>query len=238
MTSNQKIIPVKNAIKSVPFKFLPLTASDIQELGLRGIHCGSGLNLHSGWLNMDYLSITDELGNQSKAGNLISVGEDTYYLQCDQTQKIPIDDEVFDYAFSEHFIEHISLQQAVEWLKEIRRLLKPDGILRLSTPDLYLYVSGYLDSSNNFYQQHHQNLTNMGFKNPPQRKAWMVNQIFRFWGHQWIYDFEEIQTIAVAAGFKPESVVKCKFREGSIPEVYRLDLAIRSDESLYVEIHK
>jgi predicted SAM-dependent methyltransferase len=238
MSSNPKIININATINNVPIKCFPLTNSDIQDLGLRGIHCGSGLNLHSGWLNTDYLQIADNFGNTSNIGSLIVVAQDKYYLQHDQTQKIPLDDSILDYAFSEHFIEHITIQQALEWLKEIKRILKIGGVLRLSTPDLFLYVSGYLDSTNNFYQRHRNNLSQMGFKNPPERKAWMMNQIFRFWGHQWIYDFDEIKTIAVAAGFKENDVVRCNFQEGSIPELSKLDLHNRRDESIYVEIHK
>ncbi|BAQ63724.1 methyltransferase domain-containing protein [Geminocystis sp. NIES-3709] len=238
MTFNRKIININATINGGFIKCCPLTKNDIQQLGLRGIHCGSGLNLHTGWLNTDYLQIGDQFGNTSNIGNLIVVAENQYYLQHDQTQPIPIEDSVFDYAFSEHFIEHITIEQAIQWLKEIRRILKIGGVLRLSTPDLYLYVSGYLDNTQSFYKQHCDNLSKMGFKNPPQRKAWMMNQIFRFWGHQWIYDFDEIKTIAVAAGFKTQDVLKYNFQQGSIPELFKLDLADRSDESIYVEIRK
>lgn len=238
MTFDQKITNINGIIEDVALNSYPFTKNDIEKLGLKGIHCGSGLNLHLGWLNTDFLKIENQLGITSTRGKLVVVNNNKYYLQHDQTQPIPIESEVFDYAFSEHFIEHITLNQAVEWLKEIRRLLKIGGVLRLSTPDLYLYVLGYLDNTNNFYQQHHQNLSHMGMKNIPQRKAWMINQIFRFWGHQWIYDFNEIKTIAVAAGFDPENVVKCSFQEGSIPDISKLDLHNRSDESIYVEIRK
>ncbi|BAQ60474.1 glycosyl transferase [Geminocystis sp. NIES-3708] len=238
MTLNQKITNINGTIENLALSSYPFSKNDIEKLGLKGIHCGSGLNLHPTWLNTDFLKIGNQLGITSTREKLVVINDNKYYLEHDQTQLLPIEGEVFDYAFSEHFIEHITLNQAVEWLKEIRRILKIGGVLRLSTPDLYLYVSGYLDNTESFYKQHCDNLSKMGMKNIPQRKAWMINQIFRFWGHQWIYDFDEIKTIAVAAGFHPENIVKCSFQEGSIPDISKLDLPNRSDESIYVEIHK
>lgn len=60
----------------------------------------------------------------------------------------------------------------------------------------------------------------------------MMNQIFRFWGHQWLYDFDEICFVANAAGFRREQIQRCAFRQGSLQEVAALDLAVRNDESL------
>jgi hypothetical protein len=78
----------------------------------------------------------------------------------------------------------------------------------------------------------------MGVKNVPMRPAWMVNQIFRNWGHQWIYDVEEIRFIATLAGFSGDAVKECSFRSGKHSGLSSLDLENRSDESLYVEIFK
>jgi hypothetical protein len=64
----------------------------------------------------------------------------------------------------------------------------------------------------------------------------MLNQIFQLWGHRWIYDFDELRTIAGAAGFASEQVTECSFRQGQVPELSALDLPLRSDESLYVEL--
>jgi predicted SAM-dependent methyltransferase len=215
---------------------LSLTSSSLKAHGLRGIHCGSGLNFHPGWLNTDQLRLEDQAGHTSLPGRLTRIDQTRYYLEHDHTQPLPLPDNAFDWAFSEHFIEHIHPNEAVLWLHEIRRVLRKDGLLRLSTPDLRRYVAGYLDRTDSFYQQHRSSLSAMGFKDIPTRPAWMINQIFRFWGHQWVYDLEEVRMVAMAAGFAHDAVVECNFRQGLIPDVYELDLPIRSDESLYVEI--
>ena len=64
----------------------------------------------------------------------------------------------------------------------------------------------------------------------------MVNQIFQHWGHRWIYDFDELTFAARRAGFDPARATECRFRQGRVPEVCALDLLVRNDESLYVEL--
>ena len=65
-----------------------------------------------------------------------------------------------------------------------------------------------------------------------------MNQIFRFFGHQWIYDLEEMQEIADPAGFGRDAVTECSFQQGSLAAVAGMDQAEHSDESLYVEIRR
>ena len=217
---------------------LPLSRTDLAALGLRGLHCGSGRTLHRGFLNSDVMPLRDSQGQESVAGRVCCFQQQLFYLQHDQTTPLPIEDACFDWVFSEHFIEHISLEQAVAWLREVYRVLKPGGIARISTPDLALYANGYGDPEQTFYRRHHAQLQAMGMRGSPSRRAWMLNQIFRNYGHQWIYDQEELTLAAAAAGFDPRLVQRCRYRQGAVPELAELDQEIRSDESLYVEIQR
>lgn len=217
---------------------LPLRRSDLAALGLRGLHCGSGRTLHRGFLNSDVMQLRDGQGHETAAGRVCCFQQQLFYLQHDQTTPLPIEDACFDWVFSEHFIEHISLEQAVAWLREVYRVLRPGGVARISTPDLALYANGYGDPKQTFYQRHHAQLERMGMRGSPSRRAWMLNQIFRNYGHQWIYDLEELTLVARAAGFDPQLVQRCGYRQGAVPELAGLDQEIRSDESLYVEIQK
>ena len=49
-------------------------------------------------------------------------------------QGLPFADVASIYA--EHFLEHLALDDGLAFLAECRRVLRPDGILRLSTPNL------------------------------------------------------------------------------------------------------
>ena len=215
---------------------LPLGRSLIESLALKGLHCGSGANLKPSCLNSDSMQFIDERGFATKPGALCLVDDSFFYLQHDATKSFPIENGVFQWIYSEHFIEHIPQTLALAWFKDMRRLLHTDGLIRVSTPDLEKYVRGYLDPEEVFFKEHVKRLANMGVTNVPTRRAWLVNQIFRNWGHQHIYDFDEIKFVASLAGFPVEKAQKCEFRTGIYPELADLDREVRSDESLYVEL--
>jgi hypothetical protein len=74
----------------------------------------------------------------------------------------------------------------------------------------------------------------------PERRAFMVNQIFELtaWGHEWIYDFDELRHAAVRAGFSPEAIIEVAFKRGRAAGLSELDAPAHDDESLYVEIER
>lgn len=221
----------------------PFTAELIASLGLRGIHCGSARKLRPDWLNTDHMHFRDQQGRATEQGRIARVthpGTDTrYYLEHDAVEPFPCEDESFEWAFAEHFLEHLTPEEATSWMGDVRRLLKPGGVLRVTTPDLRKYAEGYLDPEGRFFAEHRERLGRLrdfADSEVPARRAWMVNQIFQMWTHKWIYDFDEVLFVAQRAGFEPDLVVERAFRDGPVPELHQLDLPMRSDESLYVEI--
>lgn len=182
------------------------------------------------------MGLVDERGLSTKPGVLCFIDDAYFYLQHDATKPFPIEAGVFEWVYSEHFIEHIPQNLALAWFKDMKRLLLPGGLMRMSTPDLEKYIRGYLDPEAIFFKEHVRRLRQMGVGNVPDRRAWLVNQIFRNWGHQHIYDFEEVKFIAALAGFEPKNARQCEFKSGEFAELANLDRDIRSDESLYVEL--
>jgi predicted SAM-dependent methyltransferase len=233
---------------------LPCSAETLDGLKILGLHCGSGTNLHALWLNTDVLRLTGKNGRSSVSGQIVACGE-AFYLQHDASQTFPLADASVARVFAEHFIEHLAVPDAVKWLREMRRVLVPGGILRVSAPDLETYVRGYLGAGEEeegtaenagdaerrvgrFFGEHARRLKAMTGKCVPSRRAWMVNQIFFGWGHRWIYDREELAWAAVEAGFAADDVRFMSFRSGADAVMAQLDLPIRNDESLYAELTK
>jgi predicted SAM-dependent methyltransferase len=217
----------------------PFPAELMQELGLRGINCGSARRLFPGWLNTDrvHLKAWDE--TETERGRIARIEEDLYFLEFDSREPYPFEDEAFEWAHAEHFVEHLELEEVIAWLGGVRNLLKPGGHARVSTPDLRLYIEGYLDPGNGFFAEHRERLRRLrafAERGVPDRPAWMVNQIFRFWQHKWIFDFEELRYAAASAGFDPSGVIQRSFQEGAVEEVAALDIPGRNDESIYVEL--
>jgi len=58
--------------------------------------------------------------------------EEFYFAKGDV---LPYLDGSFRFVYSEHFLEHLFLDEAMALLHEIRRVLAPDGTLRIVVPD-------------------------------------------------------------------------------------------------------
>lgn len=93
--------------------------------------------------------------------------------------------------FSEHFIEHLKWRDALEVMRECRRVLHPDGVLRLSCPDLRALVDRYLQGK----------LREYGGAWLPETACAMMNEGMREWGHLYMYDQPELERLARLAGF-------------------------------------
>jgi SAM-dependent methyltransferase len=65
-------------------------------------------------------------------------------LYHDVRKPLPFADKTFDSAYALHIIEHLTPGEAVSMVNELYRVLKPGGILRISTPDLEDICRSYL----------------------------------------------------------------------------------------------
>ncbi|WP_438003128.1 methyltransferase domain-containing protein [Sorangium sp. So ce321] len=226
----------------------PFPAAFFAEAGLTGLNVGCSFwNMRPGSLNIDLSKLENPGGQATEYGRLALLDGQLYYLEYDVTTPLPLPDASFDWLHTEHLIEHVPQDGAIRFLKEAHRVLKPGALLRISTPDLALYIDGYRDPSRKFFNKHAKILEHLGrmfpdvddpFPEVQDRPAWMVNQIFKHWGHQWIYDFEEMAYALREAGFDEGSIERRSFRKGRDQQVADIDLVIHRDETLYVEAIK
>lgn len=130
---------------------------------------------------------------------------------------LPHGDSSVDYVFSEHFIEHITKPQGVALFREIYRVLKPEGVFRFSTPDLNYLVANYARWRNQ------QPIAPIPSVWAPKSACDMVNEGMRLWGHQYLWDSEELSAVLWEVGFK--SAWDCQWHK-SVHEALR-DLEVR-----------
>ena len=64
--------------------------------------------------------------------------------KLDLTKPLNIPDDSYKFCYSSHCLEHISYKQVIEFLKEIYRILKPKGIVRIVVPDFESLVKEYI----------------------------------------------------------------------------------------------
>jgi len=84
------------------------------------------------WINIDQLHTT--LPNP-KSPERINLAKERNYIDCDLSKGIPFGENEVDGIFASHFLEHLTPQEGVQFLRECHRVLKVGGILRISVPD-------------------------------------------------------------------------------------------------------
>jgi len=105
----------------------------------------------------------------------------------DVTLGLPYED--VEFVFAEHFIEHLSLDDARNFLRECRRVLADDGILRLSTPNLdWVWATHY---HLNQWESDEQALG----------ECFSLNRAFRGWGHQFLFNKQALGATLLDVGF-------------------------------------
>src|SRR6266568_1689127 len=69
----------------------------------------------------------------------------------------------------------------------------------------------------------------------PDRPAFMMNLVFSFWGHRWVYEFEELRFAFEQAGYPVDEVRRCSFGAGANGDVASMDRPHRRHETMYME---
>lgn len=137
-------------------------------------------------------------------------------LRHDVTRGIPYSDSSVDLIFSEHFLEHLPQRDGLRFLRECRRVLRPGGVVRVAMPDLDDLVTRY----GNADWQGDGDMFRLGFEWVDNRCE-MLNIAMREWGHQWIYNEEELRRLGDLAGLVPRG--RMKFGVSVVPELNELE---------------
>ena len=180
---------------------------------IRKLQIGAGTNFLPGWLNSDLDPIDDEI------------------IFLDAKRAFPFSNNVFDYVYFEHMIEHISYKDGMEMIKQIFRVLKPGGKIRIATPDI-IKIVGLFSVEKSIDQRRYiawKCGENIGLYSPEpsqlqrRRNEWdidyqhikryypnieedgvcfIVNNFFRVYGHKYLYDRKSLMAIVGEAGFE------------------------------------
>lgn len=126
----------------------------------RTLNLGGGSNCLSGCLTVD-----------------IDPRADAY---VDITKKLPFDDCSINAIFCEEAIEHVDLKCGLQLLRECYRILKPGGVIRLTTPDLNYFASKISESV---------------------AACSEINEVFYSHGHRYLYTREALLFYCQEVGF-------------------------------------
>ena len=208
---------------------LPANESSITKLNL-----GCGLAVAPNWVNVDG-SFNALVATLPKFTHKIAYrlsGARKYYSEfeyCelldnnafvhhDLSLGLPFFDQIADFIYTSHFIEHLFKKDAEHLLTESYRVLKAGGTIRVAIPDLEYAVSLYYK----------------GNKDEMLANFFFIEDDSFYARHKYMYDFEMMKNILEKIGFT--HVNRKAYRVGDCPDLVLLDN--RPDESLFVEARK
>jgi predicted SAM-dependent methyltransferase len=193
------------------------------------VNAGCGDLFTENWLNIGLFS-----NRFIPYGTVKQVGA-AYVMHFDLTEDLPLEANAVQYLYASHFIEHLAFDQAQEFLRRCHRVMRQGGILRLTTPDLELWVRKYSENDLEFFERFYQ--IEQSYPDLATKGQILVGQI-RGWTHRWFYDYLSLEDILIRAGFS--HVAKREALESSIPDIEKLEPCseFRLMETLYVEARK
>lgn len=180
------------------------------------LHVGCGTVYIDGWVNID----------NNSDHNITKLD-----LNFDLRNPLPYKDNSVDFIYNEHFFEHLSVEEGLNALLNFKRVLKPGGVMRIAMPDLLDIVKMY--NNDNWKTEYAETFKEHGMEFI-KTKAELININFRWWGHKWMYDWEELERRLREVGFT--QIKQCELRKSDYPELCGLES--RSESTLIAEVTK
>lgn len=178
---------------------------------IRRLHWGCGSKARTGWINADILK-----------GRGIDIS-------CDIRDGLPLEDGSIDYAVGIHALSEIAYSNIVPVLKELHRVLKPGGVLRLSLPDMEKALEAYQGGNKEYFLIPDTEVASPGGK--------LIVQLLWYGGNRTLFLADFMEELVLKAGF--QSAHHCAFQQtnsGFASQILELD--DRPNESLFIEAIK
>lgn len=144
------------------------------------LHVGCGAVKFDDWINIDIEN------NYGKTDIIWDAAKGFDFIESQSCSLI----------YSEHFLEHLTIEEAKIFLPECYRILTKNGVIRIAMPSLEYVVNKY--QSEDWKDQDWLSWKGHEFI---QTRAEMINISFRWWGHKWLYDREELHRRLKESGF-------------------------------------
>lgn len=209
------------------------------------LHLGCGSTVVPGWQNLDkswnvYLARVPGARRVLERARVLTAEQASAVfprgiVRADVRRGLPYPDGSAEYVYSSHMIEHLSLWQAREVVRECARVLAPGGLIRVATPDLAALVRAYVEGNassgatpaDSFMEQL------LTFHERPGSLAQRLVRRLLTAPHQWLYDAASLSRLLEQGGF--ENPVARGFRESEMPDLDQLE---DRPGSLFVEARR
>jgi len=126
-------------------------------------------------------------------GGMRLEGWQNHDLDVDLAKPLPFDANSVDFIFTEHVVEHLTIQQAWNYFGECHRILKPTGVVRTTVPSIVKVWGNKTDDYIRFVQQ-----SGWGDGTP----ASAIQHLVFNHEHQSLWTPELLKTVLAAHGFR------------------------------------
>ena len=215
-------------------------------MALQRINIGCGQTPTAGWRNIDN-SLSLKLSKipllpflllrigfiSAQQHSFIKYARKHAIEYGDATKGLCLQSNSTEVVYSSHMLEHLDQVEAVQFLKEVQRILAHDGIIRLVVPDLRLLVQNYLETkdADRFLKS-----THLAQKRPRSLSQWLGMIVIGNREHHWMYDGLSLSELLKSQGFANPVILEAG--KTTIVDSRDLNLYERSAESVYVEAVK
>lgn len=132
-------------------------------------------------------------------------------------------------------MEHLPYVDAMQFLKEVRRILKGGGQFRLVLPDLRYYIACYCENNDA------DEFMRKTYLSSPELKSIRTKLRYLIYGngidqHSYMYDADSVSKLLTQSGFR--DIVVLKAGETTMNKIDGIDLYARQVDSLYIECRK
>src|SRR5207245_2729456 len=111
-------------------------------------------------------------------------------VPVDVRKRLPFANATFDVVFTEHMLEHIDYVDGAHLCRQIFRILKPGGRVRIAVPDLRFLIDLYTGPKSPLQERYVQWASRSFPPQLPTSDAGVINNFFRAFVHRFSYDFQ------------------------------------------------
>lgn len=138
-------------------------------------------------------------------------GWENYDRDVDISKPLPFEDNSIKFIFAEHVLEHVHVHSGFRFLKEVYRILEPNGTARICVPAI--------DKLNQYFDEDYGHFLKFHSLGDGSKLSALESILYNF-EHVACYTTEMLDIFCSNIGFK---TVRCEPRISAIAELHDID---------------